>query len=78
MLLLAHYMLHGHLKNGPALMFSGLALWGTNVLLFALWYYEIDRGGPVARAEDDGYYPDFMFMQMTPTPRRSAPPTRCR
>jgi hypothetical protein len=65
--LLAHYLLHGHPsnKNGPALMFSGVALWGTNVLLFALWYYEIDRGGPVARMLDKNYYPDFMFIQMT-------------
>ncbi|HEY2160819.1 MAG TPA: hypothetical protein VGH24_05890 [Solirubrobacteraceae bacterium] len=67
LVLLAHYLLHGHpsSKNGPALMFSGIALWGTNVLLFALWYYEIDRGGPVARMDNEEYYPDFMFAQMT-------------
>lgn len=62
--LLVHYMLHGHPK-GNALMFSGIALWGTNVLLFALWYYEIDRGGPVARMDDEPYLPDFLFVQMT-------------
>jgi hypothetical protein len=62
--LLVHYMLHGHPK-GTALMFSGVALWGTNVLLFALWYYELDRGGPVARMRHEDYYPDFMFMPMT-------------
>src|SRR5262249_28447094 len=49
LVLLAHYVLRGHPKNGAPLLFSGLALWGTNVLLFALWYYEVDRGGPVAR-----------------------------
>jgi hypothetical protein len=65
LILLAHYLLHGHPKNGPALMFSGIALWGTNVLVFALWYYEIDRGGPLARMLGESYYPDFMFMQMT-------------
>jgi hypothetical protein len=63
-ILLVHYMLHGHPK-GTALMFSGVALWGTNVLLFALWYYEIDRGGPVARMVGENYSPDFLFMQMT-------------
>ncbi len=72
--LLAHYLLHGHPKNGPALMFSGVALWGTNVLLFALWYYEVDRGGPVARMLGESYYPDFMFMQMTEDAKPLVPP----
>ena len=62
---LTHYLLHGHLKNGAALMFSGVALWGTNVLLFALWYYEVDRGGPLARRLGEAYYPDFLFSTMT-------------
>jgi hypothetical protein len=65
LILLAHYMLHGHPNSGTTLLFSGITLWGTNVLLFALWYYEVDRGGPVARMNDENYYPDFMFMQMT-------------
>jgi hypothetical protein len=71
--LLAHYLLHSHPKNGAALMFSGVALWGTNVLLFALWYYEIDRGGPVARMLGEDYYPDFMFMQMTDDGKQFVP-----
>jgi hypothetical protein len=29
---------------------SGAAIWLTNVIAFALWYWEFDRGGPVARA----------------------------
>jgi hypothetical protein len=72
--LLSHYLLHGHPRNGPALMFSGIALWGTNVLLFALWYYEVDRGGPVARLLGERYYPDFMFMQMTDDAKQYVPP----
>jgi hypothetical protein len=72
LVLLVHYMLHGH-PAGTALMFSGVALWGTNVLLFALWYYEIDRGGPVARIHDDPYFPDFLFMQMTDDAKRNVP-----
>lgn len=65
LILLTHFLLHGHLRNGAALMFSGVALWSTNVLLFALWYYEIDRGGPMARMQGDSYYPDFLFATMT-------------
>jgi uncharacterized membrane protein len=73
-ILLAHYTLRGHAKNGIALTFSGIALWGTNVLLFALWYYEVDRGGPVARLLGEKYYPDFMFIQMTDDGKQNVPP----
>jgi len=37
----------------------------TNVIVFGLWYWEFDRGGPVARAHATKLYPDFMFPQMT-------------
>jgi uncharacterized membrane protein len=74
LVLLSHFLLHGHPKNGPALMFSGIALWGTNVLLFALWYYETDRGGPVARMLDEPHNPDFLFMQMTDDGKPNVPP----
>ena len=37
----------------------------TNVLLFGVWYWQLDRGGPVARATDPDVYPDFVFPQMT-------------
>lgn len=62
---LTHLLLNGHVSNGHELVFSGALLWGTNVLLFGLWYYELDRGGPVARAVDAGAYPDFLFVQMS-------------
>jgi hypothetical protein len=62
---LTHYLLHGNVQSGRALVFSGIALWGTNVLLFGLWFYELDRGGPAARAMDAPPYPDFLFVQMS-------------
>lgn len=62
---LTHLLLHGHVNNGRELVFSGIALWATNVLLFGLWYFELDRGGPYARAMDEGRFPDFLFVQMT-------------
>ncbi len=48
---------------GPLLV-SGGAIWLTNVIVFALWYWEFDRGGPVARANASHIYPDFQFVQM--------------
>jgi hypothetical protein len=35
------------------------------VLLFALWYWQLDRGGPLARATQTETLPDFLFPQMT-------------
>ena len=32
------------------LIVSGVLIWLTNFLIFALWYWEIDRGGPGRRA----------------------------
>jgi uncharacterized membrane protein len=63
--LLVHYLLKGGRAGGHALVLSGVVLWVTNVLTFALWYWELDRGGPVARALEDHSRPDFLFTQMT-------------
>jgi uncharacterized membrane protein len=41
------------------------AVWITNVIVFALWYWEYDRGGPGRRAEGTGRVsPAFIFPQM--------------
>ncbi len=70
--LLVHYLLHHNLNNGRPLVFAGVVLWVTNVLLFGLWYWELDRGGPLARATAPEPRPDFLFPQMTDT--RFSPP----
>ncbi len=59
-------IVHGKLGNtaGPLLV-TGAAVWLTNVIAFSLWYWEFDRGGPVARALGTQQYPDFQFPQMT-------------
>jgi hypothetical protein len=65
LLLLCHYLLRGSKENGHQLILSGIVLWVTNVLLFGLWYFEVDRGGPVARSCSAEDLPDFLFPQMT-------------
>jgi uncharacterized membrane protein len=52
-------------ENAGPLLVTGAAIWLTNVIVFALWYWEFDRGGPVARANATRNYPDFQFVQMT-------------
>ena len=48
---------------GPLLVTGGV-IWLTNVIVFGLWYWEFDRGGPAARALGTRQYPDFQFVQM--------------
>lgn len=65
LVLLAHYLLEGGKADGHALILAGVVLWVTNVLLFGLWYWELDRGGPVARVLQPDVKPDFLVPQMT-------------
>jgi hypothetical protein len=66
LVLLCVALLHHHAENGTALLGSGLVLWATNVMLFGVWYWLLDRGGPVSRTEDPcPNRPDFLFVQMT-------------
>jgi len=51
-------------ENAGPLLVTGAAIWLTNVIVFGLWYWEFDRGGPVARALGTRPYPDFQFVQM--------------
>lgn len=50
--------------NAALLLSRGASVYLTNIIVFALWYWEWDRGGPVARAKGLRPYPDFLFPQM--------------
>ena len=53
---------------GSLFFFSAINIWLTNVLVFALWYWELDCGGPDERSSPQHREPDFLFPQMqTPT-----------
>jgi uncharacterized membrane protein len=55
------------LDNGVVLVQAALLIWVTNVVAFAIWYWEIDRGGPFARAPEHAHKPeraDLLFPQM--------------
>jgi uncharacterized membrane protein len=61
---LVDHLINGSTVGGRSLILSGAVLWVTNVLLFAVWYWEMDRGGPVARYENATALVDFQFPQM--------------
>jgi uncharacterized membrane protein len=61
---LTHFLLHHKVENGRGLIGSGVLIWLTNFLIFGLWYWELDRGGPGRRAAGHDGAPDFLFPQM--------------
>ncbi|HWD10674.1 MAG TPA: hypothetical protein VG366_02445 [Solirubrobacteraceae bacterium] len=62
---LTHYLLHHNVSKGQQLIVAGVVIWLTNFLIFGLWYWELDRGGPGRRAAGLDGRPDFLFPQMT-------------
>ena len=51
--------------SAAQLLASGGNVWLINVLTFAVWFWEFDRGGPLQRALGSHPNPDFLFAQMT-------------
>jgi hypothetical protein len=67
LVMLVHNLLRGGKTDARALIGSGVVLWVTNVLLFGVWYWQLDGGGPSARRLKRKPHPDFLFVQMTAT-----------
>jgi hypothetical protein len=64
--------IQGRPLDGQTLLLASLQIWLTNVLVFSLWYWDLDRGGPIARHSATHREPDFLFPQMvTPECTRS-------
>ena len=64
LVLLSRGLLHHGSPNGRQLIVSGALIWLTNILIFGLWYWEADRGGPGKRAAGHDGAPDFLSPQM--------------
>jgi len=67
---LDYHILSGKVSNNASVLLgSGAAVFITNIIVFGIWYWELDLGGPFARAgvaqgHRQHSYPDFMFPQM--------------
>jgi uncharacterized membrane protein len=61
---LSNLLLSRNVEDGRQLIVSGVLIWMTNFLIFALWYWEMDRGGAGRRAAGHDGPPDFLFPQM--------------
>lgn len=53
----------GHLSDGRALIYAAINIFLTNIIVFALWYWEMDGGGPGERQHIAKYEQDFLFPQ---------------
>ncbi|TXS04737.1 hypothetical protein EAO73_13300 [Streptomyces sp. col6] len=64
--ILVHELIHAGIKDGPALLTAALQVWLTNIIVFGLAFWELDRGGPVARTQaprNELPLADFRFSQ---------------
>ena len=51
-------------QQARTLLSAGGVIWLTNVIAFALWYWDLDRGGAAARALGSTAGPAFLFPEM--------------
>jgi len=64
-ILLVHLLVNGAHANAPTLLRAAVHMWVVNVLLFGLWYWQLDGGGPTARPGCELPARDFLFPQHT-------------
>jgi len=62
--LLVHRLVSGGGIKGKPLLYGAVSVWLTNVIVFGLWLWELDRGGPAAREQGRERHPDLQFPQM--------------
>ena len=61
-------LVNGDERSGGQLLFKGTTIWATNVIAYGLWFWGLDRGGPVRRREPNPPPADFQFPQMENPP----------
>lgn len=61
--MLVHDLLTSSDLEGRPLIYSAIALWFNTVIVFGLWYWELDAGGPATRADVAPRDRDFLFQQ---------------
>lgn len=53
----------GRVNNGRELIMTAVNIYLTNIIIFSLWYWEMDGGGPGQRREAPKHEQDFLFPQ---------------
>ena len=58
--------------TATVLLGRGASIWVENVIVFSLWYWQFDRGGPAERAAGSAVPPSFAFPENA-TPELAPP-----
>ena len=61
--LLVHLLVIGAHIDGRTLLRAAIHIWCASVLVFALWFWQLDGGGPLERRSIEGCAGDFLFPQ---------------
>ncbi len=61
-------ILAGHAGSGQTLLLDAINIWVTNVVIFALWFWALDRGGPAGGLVSERKN-DFLFTQQSTVDR---------
>jgi hypothetical protein len=67
---LVNYLLDHKRAHGDSLLLSGVDIYITGILIFAVLFWELDRGGPDVRNTARAERPDFFFQEMDPATDR--------
>lgn len=62
--LVCRYLIEGNHSTAKELILSAIAIYLTNIIIFGLWYWELDGGGHGGRGTHRPPV-DFLFPQMT-------------
>lgn len=63
LLLLTRAIMNNHEGSGKILLLDAINIWVTNVVIFALWYWMLDRGSPASAGLSKLDRHDFLFTQ---------------
>lgn len=60
---LVRALLAGRTENGTTLLVDAVIIWMINIIVFALWFWELDGGGPAVRHAQQKSSFEFLFPQ---------------
>ena len=67
---LVRALLAGEIENGTTLLIDAVIIWMINIIVFALWFWGLDGGGPAVRHAHGKPIFEFLFPQATCVTRR--------
>ena len=70
---LVQALLAGKTENARTLLVDAVIIWMINVIVFGLWFWGLDGGGPAIRQAQGQPFYEFLFPQATVDRTKSTP-----